>query len=248
MILRVLAGAMGFSFGFGLMFFLISLPFLGISSINSIRNTVAFIGGGVLIFVGLVLMEFIKIPLLSKYFKFFNYRFGKVENRGLWALFLSSFLVGMSFSSGWAPCVGPVLLGIISLLSNQQNISSGIIMLAFVSLGLISSFILVSFIALIFGNIINKLSKVSVFLEKVMGIVFIALGLMIILSKTNILLSLGIGTDLLERFNYQVTNFSLTTLFVSYLAGVFLFLSPCTLPIVIPYLFYLTGISLKSKT
>ncbi|MFN3995834.1 MAG: hypothetical protein ACK4GR_04800, partial [bacterium] len=121
----------------------------------------------------------------------------------------------------------------------------GIIMLFFVTLGLISSFILVSFVAVIFGNIMNKLSKISVFLERLMGIIFIALGLMIILSKTNILLSLGLGTDLLERFNYQITNFSLTTLFVSYLAGIFLFLSPCTLPIVIPYLFYLTGISLK---
>ncbi|MFN3996155.1 MAG: cytochrome c biogenesis protein CcdA, partial [bacterium] len=111
MLARVLVGATGFSVGFGLMFFLISLPFLGISSINSLKNVVSLVGGSILIFVGLMLIEVIKIPFLSKYFKFFDYKFKKVEGQGFWALLFGSFLVGMSFSGGWAPCIGPVLLG-----------------------------------------------------------------------------------------------------------------------------------------
>lgn len=245
MIIRVLIASSGFSLGFGLMFFLISLPFLGISTINSIKSFVSIIGGIILIIVGLLLLEIIKIPFLNRYFKFFEYRAGDTKKSNPFSIFGSSILVGMSFSSGWAPCIGPVLLGIISLLSNQQNFLSGIIMLIFVTLGLISSFIALSLIVIIFGNIMNKLSKFSLFLERIMGVLFILLGLMILFSKTSILLSLGIGTDLLEKFNYQITTFSFTTMLISYLAGIFLFLSPCTLPLVIPYLFYLTGIAIR---
>ncbi len=242
---RVLFAAIGFSVGFGIMFFLISLPFLGISTIQSIKSLVSIIGGIILIIVGLVLLDILKIPFLSRYFKAFDYKVSKVDKSSIYSLFVGSILVGMSFSSGWAPCVGPVMLGIISLFSNQENFISSLFMLIFMTLGLMSSFIAISFLVLIFGNIMNKLSKFSIIIERFMGVVFIILGLVVMFSKLNILLSLGLGTDWLEKFNYQITNLSLVTILISYLAGVFLFLSPCTLPLVIPYLFYLTGINIK---
>lgn len=244
--IRVLIAALGFSLGFGLMFFLISLPFIGLSLINSVKIFISYLGGIVLIMVGLILLDVLKIPLLSRYFKFVDYKVNQVDSkRGLLGIFLGSIFVGISFTAGWAPCVGPVMLGLLSLLSNQQNLLSAILLLLIMTTGLMTSFLLVSFIVIIFGNIISKLSKVSIFLERVMGVIFIILGLLIIFSKANIFLSLGLGTDLLEKMNYEITNFSLSTAVVSFIAGIFLFLSPCTLPLVIPYFFYLTGISIK---
>ncbi|MCS7243774.1 MAG: cytochrome c biogenesis protein CcdA [Candidatus Calescibacterium sp.] len=245
--LRIFFASMGFSLGFGIMFFLISIPFIGISSIQSLKAFISIVGGAILVLVGLILLDVLKIPFLNRYFKIFNYNVSSVSTSNLITIFLGSIFVGLSFSSGWAPCVGPVMLGILSLLSNQQNMLSAIIMLLFMTIGLMSGFIITSFIVVIFGNVIGKLSKFSIFMERVMGIVFIILGIIIMLSKTNLILSLGIGANFLEEFNYQITNFSLFTVFISFIAGIFLFLSPCTLPLVIPYLFYLTGIGVSKK-
>jgi len=62
--------SIGFSFGFSLMFVLISLPFLGLSQIEFIKNYIRIIGGIILIFFGLVLLDLLKIQLLKRYFKF----------------------------------------------------------------------------------------------------------------------------------------------------------------------------------
>ncbi|MCS7164667.1 MAG: cytochrome c biogenesis protein CcdA [Candidatus Calescibacterium sp.] len=251
--IRVLFAATGFSLGFGLMFFMISLPIVSLSSISHIRNVVSVLGSLLLIVVGLIMLDIIKIPILAKYFRIFSYNPSSANqgnisrDRSFFVMFLSSFLVGLSFSSGWAPCAGPVMLGILSLLSNQQNIISAVLMLLFMKVGLMTGFILTSFIAIAFGNVINRLSKLSIFLERMMGVIFIILGFMIMFSKMNFLFSWGIGLEFMDKFNYQITNFSLFTASVSFIAGIFLFLSPCTLPLVIPYLFYLTGISIQRK-
>jgi len=247
--LNIIAASIGFSLGFSVMFFIISLPVISISMVQQIKSVVNFVGGLILIILGLSLLNILNIPILGRYFKFFEFRSRGEGSKGFWALVSSSFLVGLSFSSGWAPCVGPVLLGILALLSNQQSILSAIFMLGFMALGLMSSFLALSLLVIVFGNMIaSKVVKISKLLEKVMGLVFVLIGILILFSKINILLSLSIGSDLLEKFNYQISNFSLTAIVVSYIAGVFLFISPCTLPMVIPYLLYLTGIGISSRS
>lgn len=245
--IKVFIASLGFSLGFGIMFLLLSLPIMGLSSIQSLKSIFSFVGGMILIIVGLILLDVLRVPVLSKYFRVFDYKVGVKGSYSYWSIFMSSIFVGLSFASGWAPCVGPVMLGVISLLSNQQNFFDALIILLFMSLGLMSSFVVISFIAILFGNVINKLNKISIALEKFMGIMFIFLGILIILSKFNFILSLGIGTDWLEKFNYQITSISILTIAVSYISGILLFLSPCTLPMVIPYLFYLTGINIKKQ-
>lgn len=235
--------ALGFSIGFGFMFLAISVPFLGLSMVQGIKKVLPVVGGLILILVGLFLLGFFRIPALAKYYRIFNYGF-KFGN-SLWSVFTGSLLVGLSFASGWAPCVGPVMLGILSLISNQQEFFMGIIMLLFTTLGLISSFMLVSVGIIMFGNIVSKIHKFSIVIEKFLGLVFIVIGLGLLFSGVDWVFVLPIGVDWLQGLTYQLSTFSIFSLLVSYIAGIFLFISPCTLPVVIPYLFFLTGVGIE---
>jgi len=239
--------SIGFSFGFSLMFVLISLPFLGLSQIEFIKNYIRIIGGIILIFFGLVLLDLLKIPLLKRYFKFMDIK-NKADNKskkGLLGILISSIIIGISFSSGWAPCVGPVMISVLSIIANQQKLLDGVILIIFMALGLITGFLLVSILVYFIKGIINFLSKVSVIMEKILGIIFILLGIILITSKLSIFLSLGLGSDILEKFSYNISSLSLVSIMISYIAGFFIFLSPCTLPLVVPYVFYITGVSIK---
>ncbi|MGC8733664.1 MAG: cytochrome c biogenesis protein CcdA [bacterium] len=239
--------SIGFSFGFSLMFFIISLPFLGLSQIDFIKNYIRIIGGIILIFFGLVLLDILKIPFLKKYFKFIDLK-AKADNKnkkGILGILISSIIIGISFSSGWAPCVGPVMISVLSIIANQQKFLDGVILVSIMSLGLMTGFLLVSLLVYFIKGIISHLSKISVIMEKSLGVVFILMGIILITSKLNIFLSLGIGSDLLEKFSYNISSLSLFSILISFVAGFFIFLSPCTLPLVIPYVFYITGVSIK---
>lgn len=50
--------------------------------------------------------------------------------------YLSSVLMGVSFSSGWVPCVGPILASILFVASDSATAATGAILLAIYSLGL----------------------------------------------------------------------------------------------------------------
>ena len=50
--------------------------------------------------------------------------------------FAGTFLVGIAFAAGWTPCIGPILAAILTVAATEENVSQGIILLLFYSLGL----------------------------------------------------------------------------------------------------------------
>ena len=78
----------------------------------------------------------------------------------------SSILVGMAFGFGWTPCIGPILGSILALASTEQNLSRGILLLFFYSLGLAIPFILSGYLIqkfLVFSK--NLQSKMNIILK-----------------------------------------------------------------------------------
>ena len=55
-------------------------------------------------------------------------------NRG-WG-YMSSTLMGVSFSAGWVPCIGPILTSILILAGDSATVGRGAALLAVYSLGL----------------------------------------------------------------------------------------------------------------
>jgi cytochrome c-type biogenesis protein len=58
---------------------------------------------------------------------------------------LNSFLMGLFFSAGWSPCIGPILGGILTVLaSSQVSVGQGVLYLVIYSLGIGIPFLLAS--------------------------------------------------------------------------------------------------------
>ena len=118
--------------------------------------------------------------------KFLNYekriQFKKGES------FLSPIIIGMAFGFGWTPCIGPILGSILILASTTENISKGIILLFFYSLGLAIPFILSGYLIQKFLLISKNLKRNMNIINKVGGVLLLVTGFLIL---TNQLQSLG---------------------------------------------------------
>ena len=129
--------------------------------------------GGVLIFLlGAYLAGFLKIGFLSKERKFSlpNHPTG----------FLGSFLVGVIFSFGWTPCVGPILASILVLAGASQSLREGIVFLCVYSLGLGIPFLLSALAMNFFLSSFQKIKRFLRWIEVGSGLVLMGVGVLLV--------------------------------------------------------------------
>ena len=100
-----------------------------------LRSWLALIGGIVVVIFGLATAGWINIPFLE-----YDTRYQGSGGRDLG--YLSSFLMGVFFSAGWTPCVGPTLGAILTLGMNESTVGQGVFLLVGYSLGLGIPFLL----------------------------------------------------------------------------------------------------------
>ena len=84
--------------------------------------------GIVIIVMGLAMMGFVRIPLMHREWRLDLAKAGRGP-RG-------AFTMGMMFSFGWVPCIGPVLATILATAAASQTVAWGALLLALYSLGL----------------------------------------------------------------------------------------------------------------
>lgn len=130
---RALAGTIGFTLGFALLFVSYGAAFGGIGSILN-RNQAAISRGlGALVIVlGLAYMG--RIPIFER-------EFGP-QMRGRGGVLMSPFL-GLVFGLGWAPCVGPTLAAVQTLAFTEGSAWRGALLSLLYSLGLGLPFIII---------------------------------------------------------------------------------------------------------
>jgi cytochrome c-type biogenesis protein len=170
--LHGLAFVLGFSFVFislGLAFSALSVFFF------QIRDILAKAGGVIVILFGLHMTGLIRIPFL-------NYDLrpqSKVSaNSGL----ISSFMMGIFFSAGWSPCVGPTLGLILTLAIERANIAQGVGLLSVYSLGMGIPFLAAAIGVGWVSQVLKKYGKVMNVVEIVTGIILIIVGAMLFLG------------------------------------------------------------------
>lgn len=177
----VLIHSLAFILGFSFVFVV-----LGISSsalgklLSNYQVYVTRIGGFILIILGLYYLDLVKIPFLNRE-KVFHL---KKKPFGLFG----SFIIGITFSLGWTPCVGPALSSILIIASTTEDIWEGVYLLGIYSLGLAIPF-LVS--ALIFDQLFGLLKKYSSIVKysmKVLGVLFILIGVLFFSSYWGIVI------------------------------------------------------------
>lgn len=169
--------------------------------------------------------------------------------------YLSSALMGMSFSAGWVPCIGPILASILFMASSSTTIWQGSFLLAIYSLGLGIPF-------LIAGLALNQVSGVLRRMNRYSNVVSIVSGVFLLLVAwllwTEQLQRLTAGFGFLNEWvlvleqgftaNIGVINAFdpniVSAMPLAFIAGIISFLSPCVLPLVPAYIGYLSAPSI----
>jgi cytochrome c-type biogenesis protein len=165
-----------FVLGFSIVFILLGVAASALGSIlYELKTWLSKIGGIVVVLFGLHMIGLIKIKYLE-----YDLRAKSVpdRNRG----YLASALLGIFFSAGWSPCVGPVLGAILTLSLNVGYISNGVILLSAYSLGLAIPFLIAAYTIGWVSTIINKYSKLMRYVEIAMGTVLIIVGFMLFMG------------------------------------------------------------------
>jgi cytochrome c-type biogenesis protein len=159
--------------------------------------------------------------------------------------YVPSFLMGMFFSAGWTPCIGPTLGAILALSSSTATISQGAILLSGYSLGLGIPFVLFALTLDRAGGLLRWLKRHIRTIQLMNGTLLILIGFALLTKQLAIIARWSQENNLyLEPGSLGGTT---PTFFIAILAGLFSFLSPCVLPLVPAYVFYLTGHTI-SKT
>src|SRR5690625_2813681 len=129
------------------------------------QNLIRQIGAILIIFFGLVIVGLLNFNFLMKD--------RKVTFKNRPTGYIGSFLIGMAFSMGWTPCMGPILASVI-VLASQYPEQGALLMTSYV-LGFSIPFIVLAF----FLGKLNIIKKHSVRLMKVGGYVMIFFGVML---------------------------------------------------------------------
>ncbi len=167
--------------------------------------------------------------------------------------FLSSALLGVSFSAGWIPCIGPILASILFMANRSATVGQGAMLLAVYSLGLGIPF-------LITGAAFSRATGILRRLNRYLGIVSILSGVFLLIMAyllwTDQLAMLAVQFNFLNEWvfvleealiDFTGTDGSISGMSLvagaplALIAGVISFLSPCVLPLVPAYIGYLSS-------
>ena len=171
-VLKIFISALAFVAGFSVVFILLgaSASLLG-KKLVEYFDLLKYPAGAIIILMGLHFMGIFRINML--------YRSAKVEVNKKPAGLIGSFLVGLAFAFGWAPCVGPVLATILFVAGSEESVSHGAILLGAYSAGIGIPFLLAAIFASSFISFIRKFGSNMGTVEKVMGALLVITGILI---------------------------------------------------------------------
>ena len=176
------------TFTHGLAFVLgLTASLLG-SFLYDIRFWLAKIGGVIVIIFGLHMTGIFRIPFLE-------YDLRPQTRIDVRRSYFSSAMMGVFFSAGWSPCVGPVLGAILTLALNGGSISEGVKLLSAYSAGLAIPFLLAALGIGWVTAVLKKYKKVMHYVEIVMGIILVIVGVMLLLGTFEQLARFGLWVD-----------------------------------------------------
>ena len=150
-------------------------------------NILRIIAGVIIVFFSLQIIGIFNLNFMNKDIRFFTNQY---KNN-----LTFPFIMGMAFGFGWTPCIGPILGAIITLAALEENISRGIILLSFYSLGLAIPFIVAGVLIDKFLLFSKSFRKYMTVVTKVGGTILLLTGIAILTNQLQVL-----GFFMLEYF------------------------------------------------
>ena len=171
---------LAFVLGFSLVFILFNIVASAVGLLLfDFRTWLAKIGGVVIIIFGLHMIGVFRIPFLE-----YGVRVHSQMNR--WG-YVSSALMGIFFSAGWSPCIGPVLGWIMTFSINGGSIIKGTTLGVSYSAGLAIPFLLAALGIGWVTMLLRRYSKVMRVVEIVMGVLLVIVGILLFLGSFSLL-------------------------------------------------------------
>jgi cytochrome c-type biogenesis protein len=172
-----LAFVLGFSLVF--IFFNIVAATLGLL-LYDFRSWLGKIGGIIVIIFGLHMIGVFRIPFLE-----YDVRVHSQTDRR-WG-YLSSGLMGIFFSAGWSPCIGPVLGWIMTFSLNGGSLIKGTTLGVAYSAGLAIPFLAAALGIGWVTVILRRYARVMRYVEIAMGVILVVVGFMLFFGSFNVL-------------------------------------------------------------
>lgn len=187
--LKTFAHGLAFVLGFSVVFVLLGVAASALGGLlYDISIWLGRIGGFVVIVFGLHMIGVFRIPLLE-----YDTRVQDLPDAKFG--YFSSALMGVFFSAGWSPCVGPVLGAILTLAFNGGSVSQGTVLLSSYSAGLAIPFLLAALGIGWVTNILKNHGSVMRYVEIFMGVVMVIVGVMLMFGLFNLLAQYGFFID-----------------------------------------------------
>ena len=154
--------SLGFSFGFlGNLFF---------------NDNVRIIAGIIVIILGIHQLGIIKLNFLERT------KVVEVKTEGKSASF-EAFFLGLTFSLGWTPCIGPILASVLALSGDEGSALYGASMMLVYVLGLATPFVLFSLFSQELLKRTKALNKHLGKLKIIGGLLIIVMGILLITNN-----------------------------------------------------------------
>ncbi|MFI5312071.1 MAG: cytochrome c biogenesis CcdA family protein [Gemmatimonadales bacterium] len=143
------------------------------------RYWVSLVGGLLVIVFGLYLLGILNIAM------FMRERRVHLANKPMG--YLGTVVVGIAFGAGWSPCLGPILGAILTYTASQANLSRGLLLLFTYSMGLAVPFLAAALAVERFLELFAKHRAKMVWVNRVAGVLLIAVGLLLVTNRFEIL-------------------------------------------------------------
>jgi cytochrome c-type biogenesis protein len=250
--------AVAFVLGFSAVFVALGAAVTAVGQLlYDLRSWLALLGGIVVVIFGLATAGVLNLPFLE-----YDTRYQGTSGRDLG--YVSSFLMGVFFSAGWTPCVGPTLGAILTLGLNEQTVGQGVLLLVGYSLGLGIPFLLTGLAVDRATALLRRMRRYMPMVKTITAVLLIIIGLLLLVDAlprvipqagewfgANWTLTIPSWAPSLQALSRWALSRGLfldvpaggaaitPTFFVAFLAGLLSFLSPCVLPLVPAYIGYL---------
>ncbi len=183
------AHGLAFVLGFSVVFVTLGLIVSSLGRLMfELRPVLSKVGGVVVILFGLHMTGILRIPFLE-------YDLRPQSRMDQQRSYLSSALMGIFFSAGWSPCVGPVLGAILTLVLNGGSLTLGAQLLSAYSAGLAIPFLLAAVGIGWVTGVLRRYRKVMHYVEVGMGVLVIIVGVMLFIGTFEQLSRFGLFVD-----------------------------------------------------
>ncbi len=185
---RALPRALAFVIGFATVFVILGASASMVGKLLADQvGWMTRVAGLVIIAFGLHFLRVLRIPIL--------YREARVQVEARPAGLAGAYLVGLAFAFGWTPCVGPVLASILFVAGAEDTAARGAVLLGAYAAGIGGPFLLAAAFLPTFLRLLKRARHWIGRVEKVMGAVLVAMGVLILTGSMP-----AVGAWLLETF------------------------------------------------